>query len=203
MYKTGDKVIVRNDLLDNNSYRNVNFTNNMVKFRGKVVTIYKAIDNHKYYIREDIGYVWEESMFENYYPIPRPILEFMQKHNISLNKPFKIFEDTELLNILYIDNSGKFIEYKTKNEIDLTIFNDIISDVYDIIVTEIPVFGQIYYYVDEKGEIDLEVYNEDYIDLLLYDTGNFFETKEEAEEYINEMISKYGIIKNKIYDLEE
>ena len=51
-YKIGDKVIVREDLVDDQWYGDVAFVPSMNSFKGKIVTIYDIIDIG-YRIKED------------------------------------------------------------------------------------------------------------------------------------------------------
>lgn len=74
-YKVGDKVRVRSDLKEWETYRNKNnamtdiVTESMLNFAGKVVTI-DEINNDKYIIREDHEHwCWTDEMFEEEYTI--------------------------------------------------------------------------------------------------------------------------------------
>lgn len=66
-YKVGDKAKVRNDLMVDEFYDSVPFIKEMLKTRGKEVTI-KEINSTNYYIEEDNGcYCYTDEMFENKY----------------------------------------------------------------------------------------------------------------------------------------
>ena len=63
-YKAGDKVRVRKDLEAYEEYGNINFTDSMEKYKGKIVTI-KATNSNSYFIKEDNGnYHWADEMLE-------------------------------------------------------------------------------------------------------------------------------------------
>jgi hypothetical protein len=64
-YKVGDKVRVRNDLVDQKFYGEINYVSDMDEWKGKVVTI-SFVDDDYYEIEEDkqIWY-WSAEMFED------------------------------------------------------------------------------------------------------------------------------------------
>ena len=62
-YKIGDKVIVREDLIEFEHYKEVLFVPSMSSFKGKIVTIYYTTDIG-YKIKEDSKrYYWTDDMF--------------------------------------------------------------------------------------------------------------------------------------------
>ena len=67
-YKVGDKVKVREDLIGNRRYGGLTFIGDMIKLKGKEVTIESTYDYDnidKYRIEEEeIGYTWTNEMFE-------------------------------------------------------------------------------------------------------------------------------------------
>lgn len=64
-YKVGDKVKVREDLDENVEYGYEEATEEMLAFRGKVVTIEKIMFDREYIILEDIKkWYWTDEMFE-------------------------------------------------------------------------------------------------------------------------------------------
>ena len=65
-YKIGDKVKVRGDLVIDKIYGSDSFTNGMIYFRGKEVTIETVLDRDtdKYIIKELTEYNWTNEMFE-------------------------------------------------------------------------------------------------------------------------------------------
>ena len=62
-YKVGDKVRVREDLIEFEHYKEVLFVPSMSSFKGKIVTIYYTTDIG-YKIKEDSKrYYWTDDMF--------------------------------------------------------------------------------------------------------------------------------------------
>ena len=61
--KPGDKVLIRNDLVNDERYGNDTFVYQMEKYRGKILTISKII-NDKYYMEKDLGWNWTKEMFK-------------------------------------------------------------------------------------------------------------------------------------------
>ena len=62
-YKVGDKVLVREDLIEFEHYKEVLFVPYMSSFKGKIVTIYNTTDIG-YKIKEDFQkHWWTEEMF--------------------------------------------------------------------------------------------------------------------------------------------
>lgn len=66
LYKPGDKVVIRGDLIDGVSYDGVNFVNEMLRYKGKTVTIQSV--NMVSYSLEEIDYYWNDQMFETILP---------------------------------------------------------------------------------------------------------------------------------------
>ena len=66
LYKPGDKVVIRNDLIDGVSYDGVDFVNDMLRHKGKTVTIQSV--NMVTYSLEEFGYFWNDQMFETILP---------------------------------------------------------------------------------------------------------------------------------------
>lgn len=74
-YKAGDKVRVRKDLEAYEEYGNINFTESMEKYKGKIVTI-EAINSNSYFVEEDNkNYYWTDEMFEG--------LAWFTKHDLQ------------------------------------------------------------------------------------------------------------------------
>lgn len=66
-YKVGDKVKVREDLIDCETYDEINYVSDMDEWKGKIVTISYANDNY-YEIAEDNQtdkWMWSAEMFED------------------------------------------------------------------------------------------------------------------------------------------
>ena len=62
-YNIGDKVIVKDDLIEYEKYKDVSFVPAMSPFKGKIVTIYDTTDRD-YKIEEDSKrYHWTDDMF--------------------------------------------------------------------------------------------------------------------------------------------
>jgi len=61
--KPGDKVLIRNDLVNDERYGNDTFVYQMEKYRGKILTISKII-NDKYHMEKDLGWNWTKEMFK-------------------------------------------------------------------------------------------------------------------------------------------
>lgn len=66
MYKPGDKVVIRNDLVDGVSYDEVDFVSEMLKYKGKTATI-QSVNMVSYSLKE-FGYFWNDQMFETILP---------------------------------------------------------------------------------------------------------------------------------------
>ena len=65
-YKVGDKVKVRKDLVVDKDYGGVDFIDDMVQFKGKIVTI-ESVDCDCYFIKEnkfEFKYGWVDEMLE-------------------------------------------------------------------------------------------------------------------------------------------
>ena len=76
-FKFGEKVRVRNDLIAGRTYGDELFTQQMVKFKGKIFTILKILKNKNkdsiYAISEDeTGWRWTEEMVEKVKEIEEP-----------------------------------------------------------------------------------------------------------------------------------
>lgn len=68
-YKVGDKVKIISNLKENQLYDGCRAVSNMIRFRGRTVTIsstyYNSLDKARYGIEEDrSGYSWSEDMLE-------------------------------------------------------------------------------------------------------------------------------------------
>lgn len=61
-FKIGDKVMVRPDLVDDVYYNSVYVNKDMIKLRGKFVTITSVNGTDRYYIKEN-SYTWTDDMF--------------------------------------------------------------------------------------------------------------------------------------------
>lgn len=66
-YKVGDKVKIREDLVADEEYGEIDYISDMDKWKGKVVTIsFADNDNNCYGIAEDTeGWNWSAEMFED------------------------------------------------------------------------------------------------------------------------------------------
>lgn len=69
MYKVGDIVLVRDDLIPEQSYGGVGFVQGMTHCRGNLVTIRKVLKRdvwskqNLYFIEEDSRWLWSAEMF--------------------------------------------------------------------------------------------------------------------------------------------
>lgn len=58
-FKKGDKVIVKDNLIKDKKYNNIRFVSDMEKFKGKIVTISRVVENdysptgYSYHLKED------------------------------------------------------------------------------------------------------------------------------------------------------
>ena len=59
-------MVIRGDLIDGVSYDGVNFVNEMLRYKGKTVTIQSV--NMVSYSLEEIDYYWNDQMFETILP---------------------------------------------------------------------------------------------------------------------------------------
>ena len=66
MYKPGDKVVIRNDLVAGVSYDGVDFVSDMLRHKGKTATI-QSVCMVSYSLKE-FGYFWNDQMFETILP---------------------------------------------------------------------------------------------------------------------------------------
>ena len=66
LYKPGDKVVIRNDLVAGVSYDGVGFLGDMLRHKGKNATIQSV--NMVSYSLEEFGYFWNDQMFETILP---------------------------------------------------------------------------------------------------------------------------------------
>lgn len=79
-YKVGDKVRVREDLIEFEHYKEVLFVPYMSSFKGKIVTIYNTTDIG-YKIKEDSKrYYWTDEMFSG-----KVSQDFSPKEPVSQN----------------------------------------------------------------------------------------------------------------------
>ena len=69
-YKIGDKVKVRTDLIADEVYGGQSFMSGMKPFVGKIYTISRIDSDQKYYMFEEIGWVWTDEMIEG--PVKTP-----------------------------------------------------------------------------------------------------------------------------------
>ena len=69
-YKIGDKVKVRTDLIVDGVYGGQSFMSGMKLFAGKIYTIRKIDSDRKYYMFQEIGWVWTDEMIEG--PVKTP-----------------------------------------------------------------------------------------------------------------------------------
>ena len=66
LYRPGDKVVIRNDLVVGVSYDGVYFVSDMLRHKGKTATI-QSINIVAYSLKE-FGYFWNDQMFETILP---------------------------------------------------------------------------------------------------------------------------------------
>lgn len=66
LYKPGDKVVIRDDLVDGVSYDEVDFVSGMLGYKGKTATI-QSVNMVSYSLKE-FGYFWNDQMFETILP---------------------------------------------------------------------------------------------------------------------------------------
>lgn len=97
-YKVGDKVKIREDLHE--GYYKLFCSNDMVSYKGKIVTIEKVFDDY-YYIKEDSMWCWTDGMFEglvskveNNKNTKDKTIKTMKDFKI---KDYKVYEDTALI----------------------------------------------------------------------------------------------------------
>lgn len=64
-YKVGDKVRVRNDLIEGKSYGGYLFTEAMTELKGQLVTIEELFKCDGGYFIEETNYIWTDEMFED------------------------------------------------------------------------------------------------------------------------------------------
>ena len=82
-YNIGDKVIVKDDLIEYEKYKDVSFVPSMNPFKGKIVTIYD-ISDRGYRIEEDSKkYRWTDDMFSRKIPEDFGSEEFDSQSTIS------------------------------------------------------------------------------------------------------------------------
>lgn len=86
-YKVGDKVRVRKDLVVDRDYGGVDFIDDMVQFKGKIVTIKRA-DIKFYCIEGDKGeFAWTDEMLEpvvtNWDKVKEGAKEALEKMNVN------------------------------------------------------------------------------------------------------------------------
>ena len=80
-YKIGDKVRVREDLIEFEHYKEVLFVPSMSSFKGKIVTIYYTTDIG-YKIKEDSKrYYWTDDMFSG-----KVSEDFSPEESVSQNR---------------------------------------------------------------------------------------------------------------------
>lgn len=60
-------------------------------------------------------------------------------------------------------------------------------------VRQKPEYGEKYYYLDDGGGINYAYWSNDNIDLCRFSTGNCFNTKQEAEEYKENLLTKQAL----------
>lgn len=64
-FKVGEKVRVREDLIERNNYGDDTFVAEMNEFKGQVLTISKVRDDNCYFLLEDeMGWYWNDEMLE-------------------------------------------------------------------------------------------------------------------------------------------
>lgn len=81
-YKVGDKVLVREDLIEFEQYKYISFVPSMNPFKGKIVTIYNVTDRY-YIIEEDSKrYHWTDDMFSE-----KVSQDFSFEEPVSQNRP--------------------------------------------------------------------------------------------------------------------
>ena len=66
LYKPGDKVTIRDDLIDGVYYDGVAFVSEMLRYKGKTATI-ESINIVSYSLKE-FGYFWNDQMFKTILP---------------------------------------------------------------------------------------------------------------------------------------
>lgn len=63
-YKVGDKVVLKKDLVEEETYGNERFVWGMHTFKGKIVTIKSVDETSDLYRLVEIGYNWTDGMIE-------------------------------------------------------------------------------------------------------------------------------------------
>jgi hypothetical protein len=143
--KVGTKVKIRKDLVPGEDYEDCQFTDEMNKFKGKIVTI-KSIDivygDYKYYIEEDEeGWSWTFTMFESTESV-QTLDDLKARDIITLRNGDKLFL-TENDNFKDININNFNDVYKLNNFDNNLIYNDDIKE-NDIIEVERPNYTTIF-----------------------------------------------------------
>lgn len=105
-FKVGDRVRVRNDLIENKEYymkdrRSSNsVVDDMLKLRGRVVTIKYA--QFQYQI-EEYGFNWTDEMFEpfavGHNPELREIDNLSESHEVDTSKLFELLDKSRITRV--------------------------------------------------------------------------------------------------------
>lgn len=132
-YKVGDKVKVREDLIDCETYDEINYVSDMDEWKGKIVTISYANDNY-YEIAEDNQtdkWMWSAEMFED-------ISDDENKaRTVDVADNSKEFHDAF---VKMIDFAKEHLTKEQFNEFVYTVCTCGIENVY---ITETPVYENI------------------------------------------------------------
>ena len=93
-YKIGDKVLVREDLIEYEKYKDISFVPSMNPFKGKIVTIYDFTDRG-YRIEEDYKkYRWTDDMFSG-----KVFEDFSPKESILQNTFLKEENSSDIITV--------------------------------------------------------------------------------------------------------
>lgn len=100
-FEVGDRVRVKKDIVVNKFYNSWNFNKDMVKYKGRVLTIDKKRDGKAFYIKEDSHmYTWTIGMlekveytYEDLVKSPIGTKVFFESNNVLLKINEDVYED--------------------------------------------------------------------------------------------------------------
>lgn len=151
-YKVGDKVRVRNDLVEYERYGNQTFVQPMAKYTGE--QIIKEVRAEGYTIKADKNpcqYIWTDEMFED--------IKEDKMDNNTLQINMNNLTDEERATLLsLVEKANKPVNKVWK-----------------------PEDGEIYFYLFGTGSIHVDRWNNCDTDCSKYEIGNCFKTEKEAE----------------------
>jgi hypothetical protein len=112
-YKIGDKVIVRKDLIVETRYNGINFSADMGRFIGKVVTIGYENKHGGYSIKEEKGF-WEHNWIDEFFEKKEKVIP--ETEEVTEDMANGLIEDTFVkpINVVY-NNPATILFYKDIN----------------------------------------------------------------------------------------